>query len=69
MYSFIPFCQFENVFPSYFCIEIEQNFHMIFREFIEHTVEFYIETVFHIITFILCWSMNVQNNDMTAATS
>jgi hypothetical protein len=28
-----------------------------------------IEVVLHIISFIFCWSMNVQNNDMTPATS
>jgi hypothetical protein len=39
--------------------------HMVFREFIKHTFHFLIEAVLHIISFILCWDMNVQNNDMT----
>jgi hypothetical protein len=31
--------------------------------------QFFIQAVHHIISFILCWSMNVQNNDMTPVTS
>jgi hypothetical protein len=38
---------------------------MVFREFIKHTFQFLVEAVLHIISFIFCWSMNVQNNDMT----
>jgi hypothetical protein len=34
---------------------------MLYREFIE--------TSLYIISFIFCWSMNVQNNGMTPATS
>jgi hypothetical protein len=45
------------------------SFHMVFREYIEHILHFLIETVTHINNFILCWGMNVQNNDMTLATS
>jgi hypothetical protein len=37
---------------------------MVFREFIKHTFQFLVEDVFHFISFIFCWSMNVQNNDM-----
>jgi hypothetical protein len=31
----------------------------------EYTFQFLVEAVFHIISFILCWGMNVQNNDMS----
>jgi hypothetical protein len=34
------------------------------RELIEYTFQFLIETVLHIINFILCWGMNIQYNDM-----
>jgi hypothetical protein len=30
---------------------------------------FLVEVIFHNTNFILCWSMNVQNNDVTPATS
>jgi hypothetical protein len=36
---------------------------MLFREFFEHTFQFFIEAVLHIISFILYWGMNVLNND------
>jgi hypothetical protein len=63
VYTFIPNCQFENVFSAYFGVEIsQQNFHVVFREFVEYTFQFLIEAVFHIISFILCWGMNIQNN-------
>jgi hypothetical protein len=39
---------------------------MVFREFIKHT--FFVEGTFHI-SFILCWSMSIQNNDISAVTS
>jgi hypothetical protein len=38
-------------------------------EIIEHTFQFLIEAVLHIINFILCSGMSFQNNDMTPATS
>jgi hypothetical protein len=38
---------------------------MVFQEFIKHRFQFLIEAVLHIISFIFCRSMNVQNNDMT----
>jgi hypothetical protein len=38
---------------------------MAFREFIEHMFQFLIEAVLHIINFMLCLGMNIQNNDMT----
>jgi hypothetical protein len=41
---------------------------MVFWEFIKHTFQYLIEAVLHIISFIFCWSMNVQNNDMTPLT-
>jgi hypothetical protein len=37
---------------------------MIFRELIENTFKFLVEAVLYVINFILCWGMNVQNNDM-----
>jgi hypothetical protein len=42
---------------------------MVFKEFIEYSLQFLIEAVFHIISFILCWGMNIQNNDMKPATA
>jgi hypothetical protein len=42
---------------------------MVLREFIEYTFQFLKEAVFHKISFILRWGMNIQNNDMTPATS
>jgi hypothetical protein len=42
---------------------------MAFREFINHKFQFLVEDYFDIVSFILCWGMNVQNNDMKPATS
>jgi hypothetical protein len=42
---------------------------MVFTEFIKYTFQFLIEAVFHNINFILCWGMNIQNNNMKPATS
>jgi hypothetical protein len=42
---------------------------MVFKEFMKHTFQFLIEAAPHLINFIFCWDMNVQNNDMTAVTS
>jgi hypothetical protein len=39
------------------------------REFIKHTFQFIVEIVLHIINFIFCRGMNIQNNDTTPATS
>jgi hypothetical protein len=39
------------------------------KKFIRHTFQVLIEAVLHIISFILCWGMNVQNNDLTPTTS
>jgi hypothetical protein len=36
---------------------------------IEHTFQFPVEVVLHIISFILCCGMNVQNNNITPATN
>jgi hypothetical protein len=56
---------FRNVLFAYFGTEVSyQNFRTVFREFIEHTSQFIIESVLHVINFILCWSMNIQNNDI-----
>jgi hypothetical protein len=35
---------------------------MVFRKLIEYTFQFLVEAVLHIITFILCWDVNIQNN-------
>jgi hypothetical protein len=68
--SIIPNCLVVNVLPAYFGIEIAyQNFHMIFREFFEHTSQLLEEAVLYIINFILCYDMNAQNNDMSPVTS
>jgi hypothetical protein len=42
---------------------------MLIREFIKHTFQFLVEAAVHIMSCILYWDMNVQNNYMTAATS
>jgi hypothetical protein len=42
---------------------------MLLKVFIEHTVTLLLEAVLHIMTFILCWGMNIHNNDVTPATS
>jgi hypothetical protein len=53
--TFIPNCRFKNVFSAYFDMEIsQQNFYMVFKELIDYTFQFLIETVFHAINFILC---------------
>jgi hypothetical protein len=52
--TFIPSRRFKN---------------MVFTEFIAYTFQFHIEAGFHIINFILCSGMNIQNNNMKPATS
>jgi hypothetical protein len=42
---------------------------MVFWEFIKHTFQFLVEAVLHIISFIFCWTMSIQNYDITPATS
>jgi hypothetical protein len=42
---------------------------MVFREFIKNTFLLLVEAVLHIINCILCWGMNIQNNDLTPGTS
>jgi hypothetical protein len=42
---------------------------MVFREFIKHTFQLLVEADLHSINFMFCWSMNVQNNDITPATA
>jgi hypothetical protein len=37
-------------------------------EFIKYAFYFFVEVVFLIINFILCWGMNIQNDDITPAT-
>jgi hypothetical protein len=34
---------------------------MVFREFIEYTFQFLVETILHIINFILYWDVNVNS--------
>jgi hypothetical protein len=36
---------------------------MVFREFIEYMSQFLIEAIFHVISFIFSWVMNIQNKD------
>jgi hypothetical protein len=38
---------------------------MLFREFKKYTFQFFIEDALHLISFILCWVMNIQNNIIT----
>jgi hypothetical protein len=33
----------------------------------EYTFKFFIEAALHIISFIFCWGMNIQNSDITPA--
>jgi hypothetical protein len=42
---------------------------MVFKELVEYTFQFLMEAIFHIISFILCWGMNIQNNNMKLVTS
>jgi hypothetical protein len=42
---------------------------VIFMEFIEYTFYLLIEDVFHMVSFILGWCMNIMDNDITPATS
>jgi hypothetical protein len=66
----IPNCWFENIFFTYFGIEVsKQNFHAVLREMIEYTFFLLIKAVLRIINFILCWGMNIQNNVIIPATS
>jgi hypothetical protein len=37
--------------------------------FIEYAFQFLVDADFHIIKFIFCWDMNVQNNEITLMTS
>jgi hypothetical protein len=37
-------------------------------DFIEYKFQFLLEAVLDIINVILCWGMNIQNNDITPAT-
>jgi hypothetical protein len=57
-----------SYFPT-LALKSPKNVHILFKVFIEHTFQFLVEAVLYIISFILCCSMNVQNNDMTPATS
>jgi hypothetical protein len=40
---------------------------MVSKEAIEYTFQFLIEAVFHIMNFIPCLCMNIQNNNMKPA--
>jgi hypothetical protein len=42
---------------------------MVLREFIENIFEFFMELVVYIINFIDRWGMNIENDDITPATS
>jgi hypothetical protein len=38
VWTLIPDCRFEDIFPTYFCIEItQQNFYVVPRELIKYT--------------------------------
>jgi hypothetical protein len=52
---------------SALALKSHTNFHMVFMEFIEHTLQFILKTVLQIINFILCCGMIIQNNDVTPA--
>jgi hypothetical protein len=54
---------------AYFGTEVSyENVHVVFRKCIEYMFQFLVEAVFHVINFMLCWGMHVQNNT-TPATS
>jgi hypothetical protein len=46
-----------------------KRIHISFREFIKLTFHFKTEAVLQIVSFILCWGMNSQYNNMKPATS
>jgi hypothetical protein len=38
---------------------------MVFSKFMDYTFQLLAEAVLHIINFILCWDINIQNYDIT----
>jgi hypothetical protein len=42
---------------------------MLFRELIKYMLQFFVEPVFYFIDFIFCRGVNIENDDMTPATS
>jgi hypothetical protein len=42
---------------------------MVFKEFMEYMSQLLAKAYLHIIHFIVCWGINVQNNEITTATS
>jgi hypothetical protein len=60
VWTLIPNCRFQNIFPAYFLIKItQQNFRIIPREVIKYMSCFFIEAVLYIIAIILTWDMNI----------
>jgi hypothetical protein len=41
----------------------------VFKKFIKYMFYFIVETVIYINNFILCWGMDIQNNDIAPAAS
>jgi hypothetical protein len=50
-------------------LKYHKNIPMVFKEFIEYFFLFLVEAALHIINFILCSSMNVENNDILLLTN
>jgi hypothetical protein len=42
---------------------------MVFGEFIEYLCQFILEPVPYINNFVLCWGIDIKNDDITPATS
>jgi hypothetical protein len=57
--TLVSYCWFENVFRTYFGIEI-LKFYMLFRKCIDYKFYFLTEAVLHIINFIVRWGMNSE---------
>jgi hypothetical protein len=38
-------------------------------ELIKYLFQLFVESVFYIINFVLCWGMNIENNDITPVIS
>jgi hypothetical protein len=70
MWTFVADCRFENILPSYFCVEVtQQNFHIVPRKVIKYMSQFLLEAVPYIIALILTWGVHIQKHNIAAATS
>jgi hypothetical protein len=68
--TLIPDCRFEDIFPTYFCIEItQQNLHVIPRKRIKYMSWFLIKVVLYILALILTWGVHIHNNNIAPVTS